>query len=1502
MSDTVNVSTFDSIANFSPSATSSWENFSVDFSSYTGTGQYIAFRCNGYGATNAMFVDDLVLMTTPSCNIPTGLTRLAYTTNSMTFDWDSIDDANCLGWLIDYKLYEDENWQSEFAATHPHTLSNLNPNNVYNIRLRAICTSGDTTFHSNVLNYGMPCDPITTFPWNEGFENVWWVGDGLGTSTDSRPWCWVNINGGTQANGVWRKTTSSSYVRTGTGALQMYSGSTSAGDCNDWFITPVMTLTGSERLQFWAKGYSTYTDELNIQIFDVTTNGAMTSVADTSLFTVVMPNVIVPASDWTPYEVSLTQFIGDYRIAFVRNTTGGYYLNIDDISVSPMPQCARPSAVSFSNITANSADVDWIPANTTDFAWWVYYREVGTTAWDSIYAITYPVNITNLTGDTEYEVEIRTDCGYQLSSPSFTMTFRTACAPISTLPWIENFDTYGPAGSFPSCWSRPIIYSTYPKTSTTASRVHSGTSSLEIHSALTPPTYAITPAIGQDINTLRVKFWAMAESITSSGTLEVGVMSDPNDVSTFESVDIIQPLNVAYNQYEVYFANTTLSGLNRYIAFRQNTVSAAYYYWIDDVEIDYIPACAKPLYLNVSNTTATSTDISWTPGNQNSNSWWLYWKNKTTNVLDSAYVSGMTTHNIINLTPNTEYEYYLITDCLTELSESSSIGSFTTPCSPEVTLPWIEGFETYGSSGAFPPCWSRPIMYSTYPKTSTTASRVHGGTSSLEIHSALTPPTYAVTPAFAHNIDSLRVKFWAMAESITSSGTLEVGIMSDPADVSTFESVEIIQPLNTAYNQYEVYFTNTTLKGMDRYIAFRQNTVSAIYYYWIDDVEVDFIPSCPKPINQVANNITTNSAEISWTSTSQATTSWWLYWKETTASNFDSVLVTNDTLYNLSNLNSGTTYEYYLISDCSTEISEPTNISTFFTSCASISSFPWIEGFESTWATASGISNDAVPTQCWININGGASTSYKWRKSTTSTVPSYVRTGSGSAQLYGANAAMGDYLITPIFTFTGNEQLNFWGKGYSTTTNYPEHLWVKAYNVTLNGDISSFADTTSFIDIGFINDTNRYTWNEYDFPLTSLVGDYRLVFARVNNVGYYYHIDDMVVDIIPACPRPTTASATNITATSADLSWTPGSPSDVAWKIYYRTTGSSSWDSVMATNTTHSLTGLLASTNYEVGITTDCGNGSFSNMRLVSFRTQCGAITALPWTDNFDSYGTGTSIFPACWTRLTTQTDRPYVNATNYSSPGSLYFYATSSAYNYASMPALDPSINISNLKATFKYRTTLAADELVIGVMSDPNIASTFVPVDTVSAASTTTWYDKTVLFSNYVGTGHYIAFHIQSSGTQRYAYIDDLEISYDITCAAPTNVVANNIATTSADISWTAGGSEIGWQIREGLSGTIVNLVNTQYQATGLTANTPYTFYVRSDCGSGAFSSWVAVNFTTDDMPTNPVVTTSQVTAYTHNTATFTGSYTEGSDVVTAIGFDYKLASASNWTNTPI
>ena len=91
-----------------------------------------------------------------------------------------------------------------------------------------------------------------------------------------------------------------------------------------------------------------------------------------------------------------------------------------------------------------------------------------------------------------------------------------------------------------------------------------------------------------DINTLMVTFQLRAESTLNSGTMHVGVMSNPLDLSTFELVQIITPITHNYQEYEVLFSNTTLTGAGNCIAFKHVTNSSYYYFLLDDVIVDYI--------------------------------------------------------------------------------------------------------------------------------------------------------------------------------------------------------------------------------------------------------------------------------------------------------------------------------------------------------------------------------------------------------------------------------------------------------------------------------------------------------------------------------------------------------------------------------------------------------------------------------------------------------------------------------------------------------------------------------------------------------------------------------------------------------------------------------------------------------------------------------------------------------------------------------------------------
>lgn len=83
--------------------------------------------------------------------------------------------------------------------------------------------------------------------------------------------------------------------------------------------------------------------------------------------------------------------------------------------------------------------------------------------------------------------------------------------------------------------------------------------------------------------------------------------------------------------------------------------------------------------------------------------------------------------------------------------------------------------------------------------------------------------------------------------------------------------------------------------------------------------------------------------------------------------------------------------------------------------------------------------------------------------------------------------------------------------------------------------------------------------------------------------------------------------------------------------------------------------------------------------------------------------------------------------------------------------------------------------------------------------------------------------------------------------TCFPPTNIVASNLNDDSADISWTAGGTETEWEIKYELTGsqsggtTVLDSDGTIGETlTGLTSGNFYDVYVRATCSNGYNSSW--------------------------------------------------------------
>ncbi|GGX11832.1 VPS10 domain-containing protein [Aquimarina muelleri] len=101
----------------------------------------------------------------------------------------------------------------------------------------------------------------------------------------------------------------------------------------------------------------------------------------------------------------------------------------------------------------------------------------------------------------------------------------------------------------------------------------------------------------------------------------------------------------------------------------------------------------------------------------------------------------------------------------------------------------------------------------------------------------------------------------------------------------------------------------------------------------------------------------------------------------------------------------------------------------------------------------------------------------------------------------------------------------------------------------------------------------------------------------------------------------------------------------------------------------------------------------------------------------------------------------------------------------------------------------------------------------------------------------------------------------------SAPTNLIASNTTQTTVDLSWTASTDNVGVTGYDVYQGTTIigTVTTTTYQATGLTANTAYSFKIKAKDAAGnqsGFSNTASATTSGDTNPTNYCASNGQST----------------------------------------
>ena len=689
-------------------------------------------------------------------------------------------------------------------------------------------------------------------------------------------------------------------------------------------------------------------------------------------------------------------------------------------------------------------------------------------------------------------------------------------------------------------------------------------------------------------------------------------------------------------------------------------------------------ACATPTNLQITDVTAESATLTWTPGYQET-TWTVKYKKSTETEYTTETVNGTPTLTLSNLSGLTTY-YVQVYNC-----ESYVSGNFTTAAS----IPLVEEFGASTPTG-----WSQKsgLLANVLDGTalsSGTAWYFGAGNGVFDDHART-------------NIYGTSRKHWLIMPSVMMENNVQLsfevaytaysGTAQAPQQTGTDDKFvvlvstdgmatwTILRQWDNAGSEYVLNSLNVTpiavnfdlsaYTGQSVIVAFYvESTVdNADNNLHIDNVSIDYIPDCAKPAGLSTSNVTAHEATISWTSDAEA-------WQVILNDDEENIIDVEANTYTFTLLDPETTYTAKVRTNCSGIYSEWTNPVSFTTTIACpaptalevtpyglTATFTW-QSNASAWEVAYATDANADPDECtsttvneatytandlelgdyyfWVRANCGDLDGYSEWAGPVSVHIGFCMPAPTSVDGNGiSNVTFGtdDYIVnnnTPKATYTDYTDLIGAVQAgteasiaitFKTSYTYDTYVWVD-----LNNSLSF--ETDEVICYGVSTNANPTTLTlNFTIPATQTLGDFRLrigsadsglgsnpAYANPCYSGSYACFQDYTLRVLeaPSCLTPTDLAVNYTSGLTAEVTWVSEAETfniDVNGEVTEGVTNP------------YTLEGLELATTYEVKVQANCGDNGVSEWtNAVSFATDlCMPENQCEITfDLTDSYGDG---------------------------------------------------------------------------------------------------------------------------------------------------------------------------------------------------------------------------------------------------------------------------------------
>ncbi|AWH84366.1 hypothetical protein HYN59_04210 [Flavobacterium album] len=638
--------------------------------------------------------------------------------------------------------------------------------------------------------------------------------------------------------------------------------------------------------------------------------------------------------------------------------------------------------------------------------------------------------------------------------------------------------------------------------------------------------------------------------------------------------------------------------------------------------------------------------------------------------------------------------------------------------------------------------------------------------------------------------------------------------------------------------------------------------------------------NCAPPVGQPTTGIGSNTANLSWTNPSGAT-SWQVVVQPAGTGLPAGAGTTANTNVNwpATGLTESTNYEYYVRAACGDGTFSAWAGPYLFTTTQIPVTIPYIQDFEGTsgfailngtqtnkWFIGTAVSNSPTHSLYISDTNG---TTHHYNTSTSSVVHAYrdiaIPTPVDQIQLQFDWRNQGEsnfdfirvWLVPATFTPTPGTQIAAAPGRVQLGGNFQlNNTWTTDTRII---NAAAYAGTVMRLVFEWTSDTS----------------------AGTQQPGA---IDNINISMVP-CPSPINlVLGTPLTNNSAIVNWTGPTSVSPTFDYVFSTTNTAPVAGTVPTGNvsapTVPFTGLTPSTTYYFWVRSNCGGGTTSAwVGPLSFTTPQIPAT-LNYTQDFEdpnhqwtlSNGTQTNKWFYGTAVSNSPTHSLYISDTN----GTTHHYNTSTASVVHAYRDITMPTPLDQILLQYDWRNQGESNFDFIRVWVVP---VTFVPTPGTQITAATdriqlggnhqlnnNWTTETRIINaaSYAGTTVRLVFEWTSdtsAGTQQPGAIDNINISV-ITCPSPTNLALGPLTENSASITWT-GPTSVSptFDYYYSTSSTAPtastvpngNVTPAAVGLTGLTPSTQYYFWVRSNCGSTDGNSiWVGpLSFITPQIP---------------------------------------------------